>query len=85
MFSSKRNKSGGPTKKVANLTIQNEFGNNLIDKFARLIINREVGNDLFDKVAKMTINDIGKNSNGENAIGVQAQFVGYPSGISHQN
>ena len=72
-------------EKVANFTINNEAGKDLIKKVANFTINNEVGNDMINKFANMIINDIGSNPNGENGSDAQVQFTGDPVIISHQH
>ena len=73
--------------KVANLTINNKVGDNLIDKVTNLALNK-VGKDLIEKVANLTINDVRNDSNRENASDtrdVQVQFEGDSARFYHQN
>ena len=84
-FSTQINKSENLIEKVANLTINNEVGNDLIEKVVNFTINNEVANNLIDKVTNMTIKNVGNDLNGENASDLQVQFAGNTGTIPHQN
>ena len=53
-----------------------------VDTFVPHIKYSENSKDIINKLANLTINDIGNDSNGATAGGVQVQFAGDPAGFS---